>query len=152
MPPSTVPAQPEHAALTSEYAHVTAPLRRLADRYTGELCVALCAGEDPPDWVSGALPDLPTTMQRSGQLANRYERAILDLVEAGVLRHRVGDIFHGVVVDIDPKDERRGEVTIQDPAIEASLEGLAKLPLGDELPVRLVAADLASRKVAFESA
>ena len=39
------PEQPEHAALASEYAHVTAPLRRLVDRYAGEVCVALCAGD-----------------------------------------------------------------------------------------------------------
>ena len=47
-----VPEQPEHAAMKSEYAHVTAPLRRLVDRWTGEICVALCAdargaGVDP---------------------------------------------------------------------------------------------------------
>ena len=43
-----VPAQPQHAALVSEYAHVTAPLRRLGDRYAGEICVALCAGTEVP--------------------------------------------------------------------------------------------------------
>ena len=48
-----VPAQPEHSALASEYAHVTAPLRRLVDRYAGEVCVALCAGEEVPGWVHG---------------------------------------------------------------------------------------------------
>ena len=46
-----VPADPQHAALASEYAHVTAPLRRLGDRYAGEICVALCAGTEVPGWV-----------------------------------------------------------------------------------------------------
>ena len=46
-----LPEQAQHAALASEYAHVTAPLRRLVDRYAGEICVALCAGTDVPDWV-----------------------------------------------------------------------------------------------------
>ena len=38
-----VPEDAEHAALAIDYAHVTAPLRRLVDRYAGEICVALCA-------------------------------------------------------------------------------------------------------------
>lgn len=43
-----VPARPEHSALASVYAHVTAPLRRLVDRYAGEVCVAICAGLPVP--------------------------------------------------------------------------------------------------------
>ncbi|HKT03875.1 MAG TPA: RNB domain-containing ribonuclease, partial [Rugosimonospora sp.] len=33
------PAQPEQAAVAAPYAHVTAPLRRLADRYATEVCL-----------------------------------------------------------------------------------------------------------------
>ena len=87
------PAQPLHSALDAEYAHVTAPLRRLGDRYASEICVALCAGTEVPDWVRAALPDLAKTMQESSQRANRYERMVLDLVEAGLLQHRVGESF-----------------------------------------------------------
>jgi exoribonuclease R len=54
-----VPEQPEHAALASEYAHVTAPLRRLGDRYAGEVCLALCAGTEVPGWVLDRLDTLP---------------------------------------------------------------------------------------------
>ncbi len=54
-----VPADPIHAALASEYAHVTAPLRRLGDRYAGEICVALCAGTEVPAWVLEKLHVLP---------------------------------------------------------------------------------------------
>ncbi|MGH3335854.1 MAG: ribonuclease catalytic domain-containing protein, partial [Nocardioides sp.] len=78
-----VPAEPQHSALASEYAHVTAPLRRLGDRYAGEICLALCAGTEVPGWVAEKLHELPKTLQASGQRANRYERSILDLVEAG---------------------------------------------------------------------
>ena len=46
-----LPDQTEHAALASSYAHVTAPLRRLVDRYGLETCAALCAGEPVPEWV-----------------------------------------------------------------------------------------------------
>ena len=51
-----LPEQPEHAALASTYAHVTAPLRRLVDRYGLEICAALCAGDEVPQWVVDGLP------------------------------------------------------------------------------------------------
>jgi exoribonuclease R len=144
-----VPAEPRHAALAAEYAHVTAPLRRLADRYASEVCLALCAGDEVPDWVHVALPDLPSTMQRTGQLANRYERMVLDLVEAGVLQARVGESFEGVVVSVDEEEHTRGTVTVREPAIEAPLVSASPLPLGTEVQVRLTTADVAARKVEF---
>jgi exoribonuclease R len=48
---STLPEHTQHAALATDYAHATAPLRRLVDRYAGEVCVALCAGRPVPEWV-----------------------------------------------------------------------------------------------------
>ena len=145
-----LPELVEQSALASEYAHVTAPLRRLADRYTGEICVALCAGEEVPGWVLEQLPRLPEVMRQSGQRANRYERAVLGLVEAAVLRERLGETFTGVVVDLDDRDPTHGVVTIQDPAIEADVRGDAELPLGVEVQVELVEADVDARRVAFQ--
>ena len=147
-----VPENPLHSALASEYAHVTAPLRRLGDRYAGEICLALCAGTEVPAWVLDRLHELPETMRESARLANRYEGAVLDLVEAGVLRDRVGETFGGVVVDIDDRDGKRGVVTIQDPAIEAPAVGSEELPLGTDVRVVLATADVEARKVEFRLA
>jgi len=36
-----------HAAIAAEYAHATAPLRRLADRWALEICLAACAAFPP---------------------------------------------------------------------------------------------------------
>ncbi|MGB0100988.1 MAG: RNB domain-containing ribonuclease [Nocardioides sp.] len=144
------PGEPQHAALASEYAHVTAPLRRLGDRYAGEVCLALCEGTEVPDWVRAALPGLPGVLRSSRGRAGTYERAVLDLVEAGVLHGRVGEEFPGVVVDVDEKDPRRGVVVIQDPAIEARVVSGSELPLGTDVRVRLASADVATRKVEFE--
>jgi exoribonuclease R len=145
-----VPAEPQHSALASEYAHVTAPLRRLGDRYAGEICVALCAGVDVPDWVVAKLHELPRTLQASGQRANRYERSILDLVEAGVLSARVGDTFDAVVVEVAEDDPTRGELTVPDPAVEARVVGSTDLPLGQAVKAKLTRADVESRSVQFE--
>ena len=144
-----LPALVEQSALASEYAHVTAPLRRLGDRYAGEICLAVCAGAEVPDWVLDKLPELPDTLRQSAQRGNHYQNAVLDLVEAAVLEDRVGDTFDGVVVEVDGKDATRGEVSIQDPAVEAPVTGAAELPLGTDVRVRLVQADVASRQVAF---
>jgi exoribonuclease R len=143
------PAQPLHAALNTEYAHVTAPLRRLGDRYASEICVSLCAGTDVPGWVRAALPELARTMQESSQRANRYERMVLDLVEAGLLRHRVGESFDAVVVEVNEKEPTRGIVTVEDPAVEAPVVSATDVPLGAEVRVRLTTADVAQRKVEF---
>jgi len=147
-----VPAQPEHSALASEYAHVTAPLRRLADRYAGEVCLALCAGEEVPDWVLEQLHDLPMTMQEASRRANAYENAVLNLVEATVLKDQVGSVFAGVVVAVDHDDKKKGDVVVEEPAIEASVTATQALPLGSEVQVRLVEADPERRTVRFELA
>jgi VacB/RNase II family 3'-5' exoribonuclease len=147
-----LPEQAEHSALASEYAHVTAPLRRLVDRYAGEVCVALCAGTEVPDWVVAAMHDLPDTMTSSGRRANQYENAVVDLCEAELLHDRVGQSFPAVVVDLDEKDKKKGDITIQDPAIEASVTGSEPLPLGEEVQVELVQADPKSRSVEFRLA
>ena len=144
-----VPEQPEHAALASEYAHVTAPLRRLGDRYAGEVCLALCAGTEVPGWVLDRLDTLPKTLQASGHLAHQYERAVLDLVEVEVLHPHVGERFAGVVVQVDDGDPHQGDVVIQEPAIDAPVSG-RDLPLGADVSVRLAEADVATRTVRFE--
>jgi exoribonuclease R len=142
-----VPADPRHAALASEYAHVTAPLRRLGDRYAGEICVALCADTEVPGWVIEKLHQLPKTLQDSARRARSYENGVLDLVEAGLLAARVGEEFEGVVVDVRDDDPRRGTITLQEPAVEAAVRSEKDLPLGTDVRARLVTADVATRKV-----
>jgi len=147
-----VPADPVHAALASEYAHVTAPLRRLGDRYAGEICVALCAGTEVPSWVLARLAEVPDLMKDAGRRASQYESMVLDLVEAGILHRHVGETFEGVVTEVDEQDETHGRVTIQEPAVEARVTARERLPLGTEAEVRLTQADVGSRSVLFELA
>ena len=161
-----VPDDAAHAAIAAEYAHVTAPLRRLVDRYGTEVCLALCAGEEVPRWVLDALPGLPRTMARTGQRAGSYERAIVDVVEAALLTGREGEEFDGVVVDVEDDRERgrrferegggdaaprRGQVVLADPAVRAPVEGTegTDLPLGDPVRVTLREASIPARRVRF---
>ena len=143
-----VPDEAEHAALAIEYAHVTAPLRRLVDRYAGEICVALCGDQPVPDWVLWKLDGLAEEMAAAERRAKKYERAIIDLVEVFLLQARVGEEFTGTVIDVDP-DRHRGTVMIAEPAVAAKVSG-SHLPLGEQVRVRLVSADFAAGAVAFE--
>jgi exoribonuclease R len=144
-----LPAQPLHSALASTYTHATAPLRRLVDRYTGELCLALCAGSPPPGWVLDALPGLPRTMAVSSQRAGRYERAVIDLAETLVLAPHVGETFEGTIVEVDGENRHRGTAMLHALAIEAPASADHDLPLGDTVRLRLAAADPAHRRVSF---
>lgn len=140
------PTQPAHAGVGAPYAHTTAPLRRLVDRYVGEVCLAVTAGKDIPDWVRAALPQLPEEMQASNRRAQQYEAGIISTVEAAVLQHRVGETFEAVVVEVDD-DNAGGTVQLSEPAVAAHCAG--KLPLGERIEVRLVLADVVRRQVRF---
>ncbi|MFZ1383689.1 MAG: RNB domain-containing ribonuclease, partial [Propionicimonas sp.] len=141
------PEQPLHAAIGASYAHTTAPLRRLVDRYTGETCLALCAGEEVPEWVASALPELPALMEASGRRAKKYERGTVDLVEAMVLAPRLGQTFIGTVLEVDPEDDF-GILQLADPAVEGKVKG-STLVLGAQVAATLVSADLIAGKVEF---
>ncbi|MDO4243587.1 MAG: RNB domain-containing ribonuclease [Actinomyces sp.] len=140
-----------HAAIAARYAHVTAPLRRLVDRYGEELCVAACAGRPVPGWVRDALPGLPEVMEVTGRRARAVTRGALGAVEALVLQGRQGEVFDGVITSVR---EGRGEVVLADPAVIGSVRAAAgrRLPVGQAVRVRLVEVDLDAARVDFELA
>jgi exoribonuclease R len=142
-----VPSRSAHAAIGAEYAHVTAPLRRLVDRFGLEACVSLIEGVKVPDWVRAGLPLLPDVMAETGRRAGAHEAACVALIEAAVLTGREDEVFPGVVVDVSPRDGR-GEVVIDEPAVRGRVSG-NDLPIGEEITVRLVEASIEARKVAF---
>ncbi|MEU0393885.1 RNB domain-containing ribonuclease [Streptomyces sp. NPDC006208] len=148
-----VPTPAVHAAVADEYTHCTAPLRRLVDRYTGELCLAAVAGQPPPEWVTAALDALPKEMAEGSRRANTVERECLDLVEAALLRERVGEVFDAVVVDVKEHEPDVGTVVLEEPAVVARIEADGgELPLGERLRVRLAQADPGTSRVLFAPA
>ncbi|MEV5317420.1 RNB domain-containing ribonuclease [Streptomyces sp. NPDC052687] len=143
LPPLTT-----HSAVAAPYTHCTAPLRRLADRYTTELCLAAAAGQDPPDWVLAALERLPAEMTAGARRAGTVERECVNAVEAAVLADRVGDTFDACVVDLDERRPTTGTVQLTDPAVIGRVDG-EHLPLGERVRVRLTEADPARATVRF---
>ncbi|MGW5418869.1 RNB domain-containing ribonuclease [Streptomyces sp. NPDC003943] len=145
-----IPSPAMHAAVADEYTHCTAPLRRLVDRYAGELSLAAVAGTAPPDWVLRALDGLPEDMAKGTRLANKAERECVDIVEEALLSHRIGETFDSVVIDVNDHEPNVGTVHLEDPAVIGRVLGdHARLPLGDRLRVRLTQADPGRAKVQF---
>lgn len=139
-----------HAAIAAPYAHVTAPLRRLGDRFATEAVLATAGGGPeggPPAWVREALDELPALLRSAMSRASELERAVVDHLEALVLSSHVGDRFAAVVVD----HRRDGAIVqLREPAVVALVPG--EHPLGAEVQVEVLSADPVARTVSLRVA
>lgn len=148
------PVNLEHAAMATPYAHVTAPLRRLVDRFGLEVCRCLCSGEEIPQWVREALPQLPKIMGRTTQAANKVESRAVSAAEALVLSGHEGETYEGTIIDVlgpDKSGNGRGVVFMREPAIEAVVTGEG-LEVATEVLVRLSYVNVEKGQVGFELA
>ena len=144
-----LPANTQHEALAMPYAHVTAPLRRLADRYVLDLLVTLASGGRPPADEIATLCKLPAVMNAAETKAGRMERGAVDVAEAWTLHGRVGQRFPATVLGVA---QGRAEVQIEEPPVRVDVrkpEGGPWLELGAEVRVRLEGVDLESGKMEF---
>lgn len=140
-----IPDDPYHWAIAETYAHVTAPLRRVCDRYANEVVLAICADVQPPEWALEVLSDLPSIMGKTKLRERQFEKAVVNYVETLILAQSIGHTFDAVVVN-----HREDEAVIQlrDPAVVVNVT--PKRPLGEELKVRLTAVNAAERTTTFE--
>jgi len=128
-----------HAGVGADYAHVTAPLRRLADRFSTEICLAHTAGTAVPDWVRRGLDSVADTMEQTDRTAHDLERQCVGAVSAFLLAGRVGQHFTGVVVQID-EEKSRATVALDEPPVQAHCPD-AGLTEGTRVTVELVSVD-----------
>lgn len=133
---NTHPEVTEQAAIGAPYAHVTAPLRRLGDRFAIELALAAHDGRPPAGWAVDALDSLPEVLEEGGRRQSALDRACVDFTEAMILRDRVGQRFAVVVTDVEDDDAR---VQFREPAVLAKARGQG-LKAGQEAEVEVVAA------------
>ncbi|MBP1325689.1 exoribonuclease R [Leucobacter exalbidus] len=142
------PAHIAQAAIAAPYAHVTAPLRRLVDRWGLVICEALCAGRQVPAWASASLPEIPALMRASASFAGQLGAAALDMVEAALLQEHVGKTIEVTVLEARGSGSR---VQITTPPVTARTTGRALTP-GTQGRVRVVRADIASGVIELEAA
>ena len=144
--PYTPGETPWHAAVAATYAHATAPLRRLADRYVLQAVLAIASGQPVPYAVTQAFGRLPKVMARAGSRDGQIDRAVIDLAEAALLSGAEGELFEAVVTDIGKDDVR---IQLCDLPVVARLDAKRVLP-GDDVRVKLIAADPVQRRLRFE--
>jgi exoribonuclease R len=137
--------RPWHSAMRATYAHATAPLRRLADRFVIEAALAVANGRDVPGAVTTSFDRLPDVMNRADAKAAQVDAAVLELAEAVALAGRAGETFDGIVTDID---ERGARIQLTDPAVitRIAVNGMA---VGDFVRLRLEEADPTRRLARF---
>jgi len=136
---------PWHAAIAAPYAHATAPLRRLADRYVLGAVLAIADGRPVPEEAADAFARLPRVMARAGSRDGQVERAVIDLAEAAMLANREGETFAAVVTDT-LRDGLR--IQLCEVPVVARVDGSGPLP-GDSVAVSLVRADPGQRRLEF---
>ncbi|MBN8808943.1 MAG: RNB domain-containing ribonuclease [Sphingomonas sp.] len=137
---------PWHSAMAATYAHASAPLRRLADRYVVRAALAVANGQAVPGVVTDAFARLPAVMARADALAGRIDRAVIDLAETVLLKGQEGTIFAAIVTDLD---EHGARIQLRDQPVVARVDAHGVAP-GDPLRVRLDAIDPVQRTLKFE--
>jgi exoribonuclease R len=136
---------PWHAPMAATYAHATAPLRRLADRYVVRAALAIANGQPIPDVVAQAFEKLPPVMAHADAIGGQIDRAVIDLAEAVMLKEHVGEIYSAVVTDLDDKGAR---IQLSDDPVVARVDAHGVEP-GDAIRVKLTAADPERRAITF---
>lgn len=147
-----VPADPQHHALAMLYAHCTAPLRRLADRYVLDLVADLGAGRQPSPEERATLPKVAKVMNEAETRGGKLERGVVDVAEAWLLRERVGERFHATVLGMH---EGKVEVQIEDPPVRADARRGTHaqwLDLGEKVDVTLTGTSVEEGKITFDLA
>jgi len=136
---------PWHAAMAATYAHATAPLRRLADRYVVRAALAVANDQSVPDVVAQAFDKLPPVMAHAEAIDGQIQRAIVDVAEALLLEGSEGANFPAIVTDID---ERGARIQLRDLPVVARVVAHDVAP-GDSITVKLTAVDLVRRSISF---
>jgi exoribonuclease R len=137
---------PWHSAMAATYAHCTAPLRRLADRYVLEAVLAVANGRQPGGALAGVFERLPAAMARAEARDGQIERAVIDLAEVALLANREGEVFPAVVTDIA---ENGARIQLAGLPVVARTSAHGVLP-GAKIEVRLLAADPVQRRLEFQ--
>lgn len=142
------PKDAMQAAIGAPYAHATAPLRRLVDRWSLTICLAISRGEEVPSWARESLHELPSLMRDSAQRASKLDSATVNCVEAALLTPFVGSTIEATVIALH---DDRATVQIADPAVTASAPAPAGAKPGSVVRLKVLDADIAEGRVEFGS-
>ena len=138
------PADAVQAAIGAPYAHATAPLRRLVDRWVLAICLAVSTGQPVPGWVRSSLGELPALMQDSGRRASQLDADTVNRVEAALLTPLVGQTIEATVIELRGE---RAAVQIADPAVTTTAPVTPGTKPGDVVRLRVVRVDIGTGEI-----
>lgn len=146
---------PEHtvqAALAAPYAHTTAPLRRLVDRFTLIVCEAHLNGRTLDERLIEAMHSVPELMAQAQGRNSPLERKAREIVEAAVLSNNVGEVLEGTVVDVrersaDESHPYRAHVQCRQPPTAQWVPTPQPLEIGTRIAFEIVSVDSQSTAV-----
>ncbi|MFC7374472.1 RNB domain-containing ribonuclease [Brachybacterium sp. GCM10030267] len=151
-----IPEDPAQAAIAAPYAHTTAPLRRLVDRFVLLVCHAHVQGRRPEPELLAALGQIPDAMRCTGSTAGELERRAIDLVETAALAAFEGETFEAAVIERREASESgdggtatptRVEVQLTDPPVTDWVPMEAEM--GEVVRVRLESVEATAGRAVF---
>ena len=153
-----LPEDTVQSAIAAPYAHTTAPLRRLVDRFVLLVCHSHARGETPSPELLAAIGQIPAAMQETSARAGNLERAAYELVETAALAAWEGETFEATVIERREASQSadgsgaptRVEVQLTDPPVTAWVPMDAEP--GTTVRVRLESVDPAKRRAVFVGA
>jgi exoribonuclease R len=132
-----IAVKPWHAAMAAIYAHATAPMRRLADRYVLDLLIAQHDGDTAAvAELTSTLAKLPKVMGVADKRASKVDRDCIELVENAMLEPFIGQELEATVVDAGHDGV---QIQIDQPAVLARIRPNEKrfVNPGDLVKVRV---------------
>ena len=156
--PEEAPEDPVQAAIAAPYAHATAPLRRLVDRFVLLVCHDHVRGRRPSPQLLAALAEIPEAMRTTSAQGGNLERDDRELVETAALAAWEGETFAATVIERREATESengdgaptRVEVQLTDPPVTAWVPMDAEV--GTRVRVRLESVDTTSRRAVLVAA
>lgn len=142
----TETAELTQAAIGAPYAHTTAPLRRLVDRFVLLTCYHLLRDEPLPEALRTALPLIPQIMQETGGPANALARTALDVVEALALRAYAGRELDATILSTA---DGTAQLQLDEPPV--TVRGKVPGAVGDVVRIRIASTDPTTGRVDIAS-
>lgn len=142
-----LPHDVRQAAVAAPYAHVTAPLRRLVDRWGLAICLELAAGRPAPEWARKSLTEVPGLMQEATSRAATLNTRTRQHVEAALLAPHVGERF--TVTVVARRSNGRASIQLAEPPVSSSCVIPERVAPGERTEVELVRAEVPPGRVEF---